>query len=374
MNQDILKFISAKKSRGESDETIRQALVHAGWEPSVIDAALSNAASEPTAPQNPLATGFQPVFENLKSSFKIYKDIFWRMLGVAYAPLVVLVPLGLLMALTLFLTSFGEPAQTRQTSAGEIIIFVLLGIAIFSAIILTVLSEFGAIILLLKNKSFAPTVWSVWKQALQKAHIFFGAFVLFVLITLGSSILLIIPAIIVCHYLQWIFYNIYEDNLGPVKALKASWDLTKNYWWETFGRAAFIGIVAFAVALLQLIPGIGVLISLLWFPVPIIYTYITFRQLKTIKTQNLPKTKISNGALASNIIAGVFGLMLVSALVYFITAAASNPEKFWKGFKEGLMGDVQKYEEMHNPDFYKTYNNDMFREEGTEFDSMIKEQ
>jgi uncharacterized membrane protein len=66
------------------------------------------------------------------------------------------------------------------------------------------------------------------------------------LIAVGGLILLIIPGIYLGLRLKFAAYLVIDKNLGPVDALKASWQMTKGNVWNLF----FFGILLFLINVL----------------------------------------------------------------------------------------------------------------------------
>ncbi|HEV7236726.1 MAG TPA: glycerophosphoryl diester phosphodiesterase membrane domain-containing protein [Ktedonobacteraceae bacterium] len=67
------------------------------------------------------------------------------------------------------------------------------------------------------------------------------------------SCFLIIPAFLLFAYVFVRFYVvtpvIMVERLGPVQALRRSWELIRNYWWRTFGLLVVLAILGYIVQL-----------------------------------------------------------------------------------------------------------------------------
>ncbi len=89
---------------------------------------------------------------------------------------------------------------------------------------------------------------------------YLGASLLSGLIVMGGLILLIVPGIIFAVRLQFTTYLIVDKNLGPVEAIKKSWDLTRGSVWNLFlldimlGLINVLGALALGIGLLWTIP------------------------------------------------------------------------------------------------------------------------
>jgi hypothetical protein len=67
------------------------------------------------------------------------------------------------------------------------------------------------------------------------------------------SCFLIIPAFLLFAYVFVRFYVVTPvvmvEHLGPVQALRRSWELIRNYWWRTFGLLVVLAILGYIVQL-----------------------------------------------------------------------------------------------------------------------------
>ncbi|MDO8618470.1 MAG: DUF975 family protein [Candidatus Daviesbacteria bacterium] len=86
------------------------------------------------------------------------------------------------------------------------------------------------------------------------------ASVLYGLIMIAGLILLIIPGIIWAIKLQYYSYLIIDKNMGPIEALKKSWQITKGVKWQLFllnillVLINILGALAFGIGLFITIP------------------------------------------------------------------------------------------------------------------------
>ena len=89
---------------------------------------------------------------------------------------------------------------------------------------------------------------------------FFLAGLLMGILVLGGLILLVIPGIYVAIKLQFTPILVADKGLGPVGAVKASWELTKGKWFKLFvfdllvAGINILGAIALGVGLLFTIP------------------------------------------------------------------------------------------------------------------------
>lgn len=69
------------------------------------------------------------------------------------------------------------------------------------------------------------------------------ASMLYGLITLIGIVLLVVPGIIWSIKFQFYSYLVVEKGLGPVEALKASWEMTKGVKWNLFLFGVLLGLI-----------------------------------------------------------------------------------------------------------------------------------
>jgi uncharacterized membrane protein len=81
------------------------------------------------------------------------------------------------------------------------------------------------------------------------------------IITLIGFILLIIPGIIFSIRLQYVSYLIVDKDLGPVEAIKTSWNITRGNTWNLFFFGILIGLINI-LGLICLIVGLFVTVPL----------------------------------------------------------------------------------------------------------------
>lgn len=102
-----------------------------------------------------------------------------------------------------------------------------------------------------KDAKFSDVWVTNWKLLLK----FLGAGFLSALIVVGGFILLVIPGIIFCMKLVFVPYFVVDKGLGPVQAVKASWNATKGNLLE-LGLLAVISLAVIIAGLLALFVGL----------------------------------------------------------------------------------------------------------------------
>ena len=166
-------------------------------------------------------------------------------------------------------------------------------------------------------KLFWPFVWLVILQ---------------VLVFLGSSILFIIPAIVMGVYTSMYSLSLIIDGKRGWSAFTESYTLVRGRWWGTLGRLVSIGLVSAACYLvgvglsflLELLFGlplkssgagalsavVGDLIGIFVWPLAAIYTYKLYESLKASRLPNI-ETKTFRRWLITFLVIGILTPFLV---------------------------------------------------------------
>src|SRR3989344_5853909 len=101
------------------------------------------------------------------------------------------------------------------------------------------------------------------------------------LAAVGGVLLLVIPGIIFAVWFCLANYAFVFEGTTGVKALSASKELVKGYWWPVFSRLLVLLIIAMAISSIS---KVGFFInSLLAMPFGIVYMYVIYEDLKNKK-------------------------------------------------------------------------------------------
>lgn len=79
-----------------------------------------------------------------------------------------------------------------------------------------------------------------------------GSFLSGIIIFIGF-LLLVVPGIILAIKLQFVSYLIIDKNLGPIEAIKKSWEITENQVWNLFLFGLLLGLINLAGVLALII-------------------------------------------------------------------------------------------------------------------------
>ena len=102
---------------------------------------------------------------------------------------------------------------------------------------------------------------------------YMAASILYGLIVAVGIVLLIVPGIIWGIKFQFFTYFVVEKNMGPVQALKASWEMTKGIKWQLF----VYGLITIGINILG---ALALFIGLLWtIPTTLLATAYLYKHL-----------------------------------------------------------------------------------------------
>ena len=102
---------------------------------------------------------------------------------------------------------------------------------------------------------------------------YLGGAILSGLIILGGLILLIVPGIYFAVKLQFVTYLIIDQGLGPIDAIKKSWEITGGNFWNLF----LFGLV---IVLINVLGFLALVVGLLWaIPTAAIATAFVYKKL-----------------------------------------------------------------------------------------------
>ena len=102
---------------------------------------------------------------------------------------------------------------------------------------------------------------------------YLGGAILSGLIILGGLILLIVPGIYFAVKLQFVTYLIIDQGLGPIDAIKKSWEITGGNFWNLF----LFGLV---IVLINVLGFLALVVGLLWaIPTAAIATAFVYHKL-----------------------------------------------------------------------------------------------
>jgi len=160
--------------------------------------------------------------------------------------------------------------------------------------------------------------------------------------TLGGSFLFLIPGLLLAIWLSVSVYSLFDEGKGGLSALASSWHYVEGYWLSVLWRFIFFVIIIFVMIIAIAVLSFGALLfsgspadvsagaplaqlfnlilnNLIVLPLGIIYTYIIYKSLKTIKA-NSPLAEHEakhKKTIITFIVIGIVGMILMLTLGAF---------------------------------------------------------
>jgi hypothetical protein len=253
-----------------------------------------------------LPAGLSSIGALLKGAWKIYKEKFWTLLSIMVLPLIS-------VALTLLCEKIFVVVPS---------IFPL--IFTLAAIILGIWAQVSLICAISdrEQKISFSTAFSLGRK---KIWSYLWISFLVSIITVGGTVLLIIPGIILSIWFSLATYVLVAENYKGFDAILRSKQLVSGHWGKVLLRFFVIGIIPAIITIgvsifaktvvgTQAASGINGLASLLITPFCAVYSFLIYEDLKRIKTGVLfvpPKA----GTKAKYILLGVLGFITIPAFI-----------------------------------------------------------
>ena len=178
--------------------------------------------------------------------------------------------------LLVFAIVVGVSLLPRIINLLEVPIFLSILVGIVFFVVNSILS-LGVIAIVLKFvKNEKPTIQDlVSKKHLFSKYIFSN--ILVSILTIIGFLFFIIPGIVLAVRMQFYVYFIVEEEVGPIDAIKKSWNLTKGSFWNIF----FFGLLAGVV---QILGALALLVGLI-FTTPTMWVAwaVVYEKLKAAK-------------------------------------------------------------------------------------------
>lgn len=282
------------------------------------------------------------VVELLKQSLNFYKNHYKQLMWIGVIPFLIYTSQKLVSTA---LIGSGNPSVT----AGMIFVLLAALFGIFNIVFQLVTQT--AFVKGVKDLDEGTPVSTneLYKTGFRLFLPYFWVTILYTIISMGSSVLLIIPGIIVGGYLIFINYTTILEGKRGLAALTTSFYYVRGNWWKVFWRllgcAVIFGfvvlvVVAIPVLVILLLNGgmtqlgmesllksdsvevafgfIGILFSFAYYcialPIFIYPSYVLYKNLKTAKPEPVPETDLKEPH------AWFLGLSIWGAVVGFLIA------------------------------------------------------
>lgn len=318
VNQQLLDYIEGRQGQNIPASEIEKVLLETGWQKSDIDEAFKALSTPPTpvvlAPPVLGFTEFLGPFQLLSESWKIYKERFWKFIGILAIPVVIQVVVGIIaFAVLMFLgigsfISLASPnkinpsgfLQTILSKPGPMLILFFVFLVFFS-LVLIYFQIWGQIAFLTEAViEDNISIKEAYRSSRKKIGKYLWLSFVSGMIILGGFLLLVIPGIIWLVEFFFASWVLVVEDISGHKALVKSREYVKGYWWKVFGRILFLTLICFAFSAisslfnkyfgslkLPLLKGfISLVFSLgylLLSPLTTIYIASMFKSLKAVK-------------------------------------------------------------------------------------------
>jgi hypothetical protein len=137
-------------------------------------------------------------------------------------------------------------------------------------------------------------------------------------VTTGGYLLFLVPGIIFSIWFAFSQFILARDDVRGMDALLKSREYVRDMWFEVFGRLA---VVWFVSVFLGAIPLLGPLLSLLFAPFVMVFTYLIYEDLAGIKGASLSYAK-TTGAKCKWVGVGALGYVVLPLIVIAMFGAA----------------------------------------------------
>ena len=266
--------------------------------PSVPEAPESFAPQVPAAPVEPVYAGasvpsgepvvyesnpFRAAVTGLVTILKV------NPISALLSSIFPLLPLAILVVITLVLMAISKPLGTFVAFVGYILLIPLYA---------------GASVQLASRSIEGETVGIVqlYKDTLPKLLPLLGATILIILAVSIGFVLLIVPGIIALAWFSLTYFVMFDENLGPIAAMKRSRELVKGHIWEMIG-ASFAAQFMSGGGLLGQAAGIAPLSA-------------RYQQLKALKASGQPKPKVHWLNFIGPVLLALYLALVIGLVVY----------------------------------------------------------
>lgn len=369
INQQLIDYIKEQQQRNVPRSEIEKVLLELGWQKGDIDEGFKTAppplpptnvfVSPPVISDGAIQSAQTTTVQNkfmgpiaiLKESWRICKERYWKFIGIVLIPVAVQLAIGVISAIVLVLSGIGStllPLFSGGIKTGNFLrpqngaIAVLLVVfALIFGIISLILQIWAQVALLTEAVSETKIgIKEAYSLSKGKRLRFLGLTLLSAVVVWGGFLLLIVPGVILAIGFSFTTNILVVENIGGMRALLKSKEYVRGYWWKVFGRLLFIGLFLGMFSVLpqaltpifkQLnLPTVGVIISfvfsiisVLLFPLSVIYVAVMYRSLKATRGE----VDITGRSKTGLILLGILGALIIPAIFALGILSAINPLK-----------------------------------------------
>jgi len=264
----------------------------------------------------------------LKEAWGIYKARFKTFIGIVLIP----------MIMAIIFVGIAIAGALGRQFFNSLTMFIFL-IPLFLAMVIFQYWSQTSLIFAVKDIEENIGIKESYRRGWHKIRSIFWVGLLSGIIVMGGYLLLFIPGLIFGIWFSLALYIVIAEGTGGMNAILKSKEYVKGYWWEVFWRFLFLGLVLGGISLAFGLPGwiisviaglfksallsaagaifsfTGSMVAFLLAPLAVIYTFLVYKNLKTIKGE--VKHEFSSGEKLKYILAGLLGILLFFGMLVF---------------------------------------------------------
>lgn len=238
----------------------------------------------------------------LKRTWAIFKKRVWTLLLIVIIGVVLIgVPSAIFIGIGIFLSK-------SIAAFKAIIISITLSISGIVALFFAILFQIAFLIAVADHNI---GVKESFIRAKSKVFSFLWLTILMCLIITGGYILFFVPGII---FTVWFFFALFvfiAEDVRGMDALVKSKHYVKGKWWGVFGRVFALWLTSVVVSI---IPVIGQVLGIFLVPFSIIYYFLIYEELKSIKST----VPFQPAGKIGVMLTGIVGLLLIPGFLTFL--------------------------------------------------------
>ena len=255
------------------------------------------------------ARNLRSLDELFNDAFEVYKERFGTFFGIIFLSLLLVVTTVAVVAAIGLALSFVFPGKKQALVA----VGVLIGSIPFFAAVFWGMAAFVFSVTdstLGIKEAFGKGWRSVWS--------FVWLYSIMGFIITGGYLLFVVPGVIFSVWFAFCQFILARDNVRGMDALLRSREYVRDMWFEVFGRLA---VVWLASLFLGAIPFLGPLLSLLFAPFVMVFTFLIYEDLAGIKGASLSYQN-ATGAKCKWVGVGALGYVVLPLIVIAMFGAA----------------------------------------------------
>lgn len=249
-------------------------------------------------------------FALIDQAWTIFTDRLGTILAIVLIPVALSVVLGMVGAGIFSVVRFQNDGTVNWLG---IAFGIILGIALILAFVLIIGWGQVALLYAIKDRGEKIGFKESYRRGWHKLASYWWVAILTGIIVGGGSLLFGIPGIIFGIWFLLATYVLVAEDVKGMDALFKSKEYVRGYWWAVFGRTLLFGILSFIASLiLRFIPFGSIVASLFLGPLALIFSYLIYTNLKTIKGE--VSYVATSGKKALFVILGLVGVIVIPVL------------------------------------------------------------